>query len=268
MSKITTEDCKNKLIELFEGSESSDWKRTKKYKNELGNWVRDFINKETEKECSLVEINGELERYSINSNFSFAMYKYSPTDDFYNVYFRMEGDDGEDEEVSEEPVRNMVDEIFKNMEITEESSPNYTCVESFGEKVYRTLISNGLKFIPNYIENSFIPDPKNSIKNNVKPIGNYYDLIVILDKEAKNKMNDNIKEQAKAIIKHMSLENLENFSLSSANLENSLKKSGRSGSFVLSEVKNEIVDRIANPDKPRNIIEEDTDASLRKKLGF
>lgn len=265
MSKITTEDCKDKLIEIFGDSERSDWKRTKKYKNESGNWVRDFLNKETEESCSLVEINGDLERYLTKSDFSFSMYKYSPADDFYNVYFMMEGDDGDDEEVSEEPVRNMVDEIFKNMEISEESSPNYTCVESFAEKIYRTLVSKGLTFIPDYMENSFIPDPKKSIDNKTKPIGNYYDLIVILDKEAKNKLNDNIKEQAKDIIKHMSLENLQKFSFSSNILNNFSKNSG---TFVLDEVKNEILDRIANPDKVRNIIEEDTLKSLSKKLGF
>lgn len=265
MSKITTEDCKEKLIEFFDESESSDWKRTKKYKNEKGNWVRDFINKETEETCSLVEINGELERYVQKSDVSFAMYQYSATDDFYNIYFMMEGDDGSDEEVSEEPIRNLMDEIFPNMEISEQSSPNYTCAESVGEEIYRTLINNGLTYIPDYVDIAFVPNPTLTIGNSKQPVGGFHELVLVLDKEEKNKLNDNIKAKAKEIIKHMSLENLQHFSSSSAKLGSLFKTSG---TFVLNEVNNEIADRIANPDKVRNIIEEDTLKSLSKKLGF
>lgn len=46
MSKITTEDCKNFLknhfLKLKVSTELSDWKRTKKFKNEDGLWCRDF----------------------------------------------------------------------------------------------------------------------------------------------------------------------------------------------------------------------------------
>ena len=48
MSKITTENCKEYLVtELNKKgiqTKDKDWKRTKKYKNEDGNWIREFHN--------------------------------------------------------------------------------------------------------------------------------------------------------------------------------------------------------------------------------
>jgi len=46
MSKITTENCKNYLVQYYIDrgavTQEKDWKRTKKYKNDDGLWVRDF----------------------------------------------------------------------------------------------------------------------------------------------------------------------------------------------------------------------------------
>lgn len=42
MPKITTEDCKNYLAELFKDTHASEWKRTKKYKTSNGVVARDF----------------------------------------------------------------------------------------------------------------------------------------------------------------------------------------------------------------------------------
>ena len=63
MSKITTEDCKNYLINYYEKKEiitqESEWKRVKKYKNEDGLWVRDFEHKIIGM-IHLIENNGQL----------------------------------------------------------------------------------------------------------------------------------------------------------------------------------------------------------------
>lgn len=66
MSKISTEDCKHKLKELFPDIDEKSWKRTKKYKNESGSWVRDFTNT-LNQSVSLIEENGALTIYENNT---------------------------------------------------------------------------------------------------------------------------------------------------------------------------------------------------------
>lgn len=60
MSKITTEICKEYLIAEFKAkqivTQEKDWKRTKKYKNEDGNWIREF-NNDNLGSVSLIEKN-------------------------------------------------------------------------------------------------------------------------------------------------------------------------------------------------------------------
>lgn len=57
MSKITTDDCKNFLSNSF--PDQTKWKRLKKYKNEQGEWYRDFES-ETGFFTTLVERDGVL----------------------------------------------------------------------------------------------------------------------------------------------------------------------------------------------------------------
>lgn len=57
MSKISTDDCKNFLKASF--PKQNKWKRIKKYKNEAGQWCRDFES-ESGFSTTLVEINEQL----------------------------------------------------------------------------------------------------------------------------------------------------------------------------------------------------------------
>lgn len=57
MSKISTDDCKNFLKESF--PEQKNWKRIKKYKNDAGQWCRDFES-ESGFATTLVEIDERL----------------------------------------------------------------------------------------------------------------------------------------------------------------------------------------------------------------
>jgi hypothetical protein len=59
MSNISTDDCKDFLMTKFPKSKRALWKREKKYKNEAGNWCRDFSNTDVGN-VSLVETNGVL----------------------------------------------------------------------------------------------------------------------------------------------------------------------------------------------------------------
>lgn len=59
MSKITTEDCKQYLLEKFPELSVKDWKRNKKYKDEQGNWCRDFEHK-SGATAIIVEINDNI----------------------------------------------------------------------------------------------------------------------------------------------------------------------------------------------------------------
>lgn len=58
MPKITTDDCKNFLVSQFPETTSKSWKRTKKYRDEQGNWVRIFEN--DEKQVFVLETAGNL----------------------------------------------------------------------------------------------------------------------------------------------------------------------------------------------------------------
>ncbi len=59
MSKITTEDCKNLLQQSYPDLAIKSWKRIKKYKNEQGEWCRDFEHT-TGLNITLIEHNGSL----------------------------------------------------------------------------------------------------------------------------------------------------------------------------------------------------------------
>lgn len=59
MSNISTEDCKDFLISKFPQSKRALWKRERKYKNDAGDWCRDFSNPDVGN-VSLVEVNGVL----------------------------------------------------------------------------------------------------------------------------------------------------------------------------------------------------------------
>lgn len=57
MSKISTDDCKNFLKSFF--PEQNKWKRIRKYKNDAGQWCRDFES-ESGFTTTLVEIDEQL----------------------------------------------------------------------------------------------------------------------------------------------------------------------------------------------------------------
>ena len=59
MSNISTEDCKDFLVSKFPHSKRALWKRERKYKNDSGDWCRDFSNPDVGN-VSLVEVNGIL----------------------------------------------------------------------------------------------------------------------------------------------------------------------------------------------------------------
>lgn len=59
MAEISTDDCKDFLISKFPNSKRALWKRERKYKNDAGNWCRDFSNPDVGN-VSLVEVNGVL----------------------------------------------------------------------------------------------------------------------------------------------------------------------------------------------------------------
>ena len=59
MADISTDDCKDFLISKFPNSKRALWKRERKYKNDAGNWCRDFSNPDVGN-VSLVEVNGVL----------------------------------------------------------------------------------------------------------------------------------------------------------------------------------------------------------------
>lgn len=71
---ISTEDCKVFIADyLNEHDEyrdddylAKDWKRTRKYKNESGNWIRDFEHT-SGKTFTVIEINGVLSKYKATS---------------------------------------------------------------------------------------------------------------------------------------------------------------------------------------------------------
>ena len=69
MSKITTENCKEYLVKELNkkgiSTKDKDWKRTKKYKNEDGLWIREFHN-ESLGTFELLEKNDEL--FLVNEN--------------------------------------------------------------------------------------------------------------------------------------------------------------------------------------------------------
>ncbi len=75
MKKFTTADCKEFIVNhrneesMFTEHQTSDWKRTKKYKNENGEVVREFQNKNNEY-FYIVERDGRLEVYDNISNTS------------------------------------------------------------------------------------------------------------------------------------------------------------------------------------------------------
>lgn len=59
MSNISTEECKDFLVSKFPQSKRALWKRERKYKNDAGDWCRDFSNPDVGN-VSLVEKNGVL----------------------------------------------------------------------------------------------------------------------------------------------------------------------------------------------------------------
>lgn len=78
MSKITTEDCKNFLLQKYPDLAVKSWKRIKKYKNEQGHWCRDFEHA-TGVAITLFEINDALQLGEpINLNISIPVDDTSP----------------------------------------------------------------------------------------------------------------------------------------------------------------------------------------------
>ena len=59
MSKITTDDCKNFLMEHYPDSGKSKWKRVSKYKDDVGLWCREF-NHPSVGDITIIENNGTL----------------------------------------------------------------------------------------------------------------------------------------------------------------------------------------------------------------
>lgn len=66
MSNISTEDCKDFLTSKFPNSKRALWKRERKYKNDEGNWCRDFSNPDVGN-VSLVEVNSVLSFFKKNA---------------------------------------------------------------------------------------------------------------------------------------------------------------------------------------------------------
>jgi len=66
MSNISTEDCKDFLTKKFSNSKRALWKRERKYKNDAGDWCRDFSNPDVGN-VSLVEVNGVLSFFKKNA---------------------------------------------------------------------------------------------------------------------------------------------------------------------------------------------------------
>ena len=67
MSEFSTEECKRKLVELYPETQAKLWKRVRKYKNEAGQWEREFIYPKPdirtilqEKDNTLIEIQPSL----------------------------------------------------------------------------------------------------------------------------------------------------------------------------------------------------------------
>lgn len=59
MSKITTEDCKLFLLDLYKDKKVTEWKRIRKFKDENGDSCRDFSHSDGTS-LALIEKNGQL----------------------------------------------------------------------------------------------------------------------------------------------------------------------------------------------------------------
>ena len=60
MSKLSTDDCKDFLMQHYPDSKRTQWKRVSKYKDDTGCVCRDFNNPSVG-DVTLVEVNGSLE---------------------------------------------------------------------------------------------------------------------------------------------------------------------------------------------------------------
>lgn len=114
MSKITTEDCKDYLVKFYKDkgaiTQEKDWKRTKKYKNDDGLWVRDFNHAGIGNISLLESRNGLLSLLESNDNNSstlvnshkiksFDLTVFSPAEikKAWDVYKKYYDDDDENE---------------------------------------------------------------------------------------------------------------------------------------------------------------------------
>lgn len=263
MSKITTNDCKNKLVDLFPDTESKDWKRTKKYKNEDGLYCRDFENHISGETATLLESNNQLVLVS-KEQYSFVMYKYDQSHFEWLVYF------GVDEEEEEQDCENLRDKITtilssNNLEdkLDELDAPNYSCDDDNVSKIYKVLVNNG--FIYNKAmmpPTSVIFDDTNFITPVVSnKIYSQVDLMKIMEHESNNILPQQYHPQLKNVLSNLAKEELEKFLLGFSQLNYS------TNSHVLKETNLELITRIANPSKP-NPTSMTIQESLRKKMGF
>lgn len=85
MLNISTNDCKNYLITTFPETKASEWKRVSKYKDEKGQWCRDFSHTSLNP-VTLVEIDGVLTQVDSNKNIPTTEIK-DPSKVFYQLTF-------------------------------------------------------------------------------------------------------------------------------------------------------------------------------------
>lgn len=263
MSKITTKNCKEKLVEFFPYTKENEWKRVNKYKGEDGFWIRNFENKEHGKSILLIEKNDELNIIQkLNTDYSFIMYKYDTTHFQWLVLFTADGEEDEFDNLKElldkalegSKVENKLDEL---------DMPNYSCDDDDVKEIYTRLINNGFNYEKSLQPpQSIIFDESVFIKPEISnKIYSQYDIIKIIAYEKNGILPEHLYEPLKKVLSNLAKEEIQKFIFSINQLNISPE------SYVLKETNLELINRIANPKKIDPVSMTITEA-LRKKLGF
>lgn len=265
MSKITTQDCKQFLIEHYEDSNVSDWSRTKKYKNEHGFWIRDFINKKTQETVALKEQDGSLFLLEKEQSYPFVFYrkKGSPDDFEWSVYIGVE--DEEDEEETDK-LTTLVYRLFPQNELSLLDGPNFSCEAKDAWKVHDTLIKAGWNFKADMVDNSYfeIFSPEKLKKISGKKINiSAYTLIEALGRESKEKKLDpDYFKQVVFVVQNLEMPEL----LKVHGFKKFLNPLPNSS--IMAKIEKELIERKNNPNKTLHATTLSLSQVIGRKLGL
>lgn len=267
---ITTQDCKQELIQQYPQTKASEWKRIKKTKDTHGVIVREFSHPQYPSVC-IFEHQGQLSRthpiQSINTQpmapngVSFVIYRYQTTDTTYNVYFcHPQYDDDDFGSI----VHQYLSPLFISDTLLELDAPHYHCDGAHVTQLYQQLVQAGFCYDGSLVNNQydvFNINTYNSPTKNQAP-GNQLTIFQYLSAEQQHPLNASSQQHALQTLQSLPLKDLTGICNMFAMMTIAPQ------SWLQAEIMKEYQDRIHNPNKPRNIVNTNMSDIIKRRLGL